>query len=270
MKTKIFFSILFAFSLFLSSPFPSYAHALLPKVVVEYMHNHPNATPDEIKTFIQTSSPGFAKNVNVKTTDDVVLLIRNNNTNFFDNGWDFMRLGIGHILSGPDHILFVLSFLLVFTTIWNTLKLTSAFTVAHSITLILAGSGILVLSSRVVEPMIAFSIAYVALVTVYFNKSKLVGIGKSKIAVVFFFGLFHGLGFAGLLQELQIPKDRFLSSLLFFNVGIEIGQLIIIGITLPFIYLLRNKSWYPIFIKIVAGIIGFIGIAWGIQRIFGS
>ncbi len=86
--------------------------------------------------------------------------------------YDFFRIGVGHILSGPDHILFVLSLLLVFISWKDILKLTGIFTIAHSITLILAGTGILVLSSRIVEPMIALSIAYVALTSV-FLKGKL-------------------------------------------------------------------------------------------------
>jgi hypothetical protein len=81
--------------------------------------------------------------------------------------------------------------------------------------------------------------------------------------------LFHGLGFAGLLKEIQIPEDRFLTSLIAFNVGIEIGQLIILAVTLPLIYYFRNKSWYPRLIQVFAIIIGGLGIFLAIQRIVG-
>ncbi len=178
-----------------------------------------------------------------------------------------MKLGVTHILSGPDHILFVLSFLLVFTGIRDVLKYTSTFTVAHSITLILAGSGLLVLSSRIVEPMIAFSIAAVAVTSVFFRKISYLGSTKAKLGIIFFFGLFHGLGFAGLLREIQVPPDKFLASLFSFNIGIEVGQLIIVAIALPFIYLLRHKSWYPALVKIASVIIASIALTWMVQRL---
>ncbi len=81
--------------------------------------------------------------------------------------FDFFRVGVSHILNGPDHILFVLSLLLVFVSWKDILRLTGIFTIAHSITLLLAGTGILVLSSSIVEPMIALSIAYVAFTSVF-------------------------------------------------------------------------------------------------------
>ncbi|MBC7708256.1 HupE/UreJ family protein, partial [Polaromonas sp.] len=84
---------------------------------------------------------------------------------------------------------------------------------------------------------------------------------------VFFFGLFHGLGFAGLLQEIQIPQDKFLASLVSFNIGIEIGQLIMVAAALPFIYAFRNKKYYPLCIKIIAVIIATIALFWMVQRI---
>lgn len=98
---------------------------------------------------------------------EILKIIRNNQTSFFDNIYDFFRIGVGHILSGPDHILFVLSLLLVFISWKDILKLTGIFTIAHSITLLLAGTGLLVLSSRIIEPIIALSIAYVAFTSVF-------------------------------------------------------------------------------------------------------
>lgn len=244
-------------------PAASSAHVLLPKNVTQYIHDHPNATPTEIENYIQNNSPGTAKKV--KSQQDVIRIVHQK-TNFFDNAFDFLKLGVNHILSGPDHILFVLSFLLVFVSLLQVLKLTGTFTVAHSVTLILAGSGLLTLSSRIVEPVIAFSIAAVAISSVFF-KSSVLGDRRAKIGIIFFFGLFHGLGFAGLLREIQIPKDKFISSLVSFNLGIEIGQLIIVAIALPFIYVFRNKSWYPRAIQVLAAVIGLVGIGWGLQRI---
>ena len=195
-------------------------------------------------------------------------ILKNSKTNLFDNAADFFRLGVGHILSGMDHILFVLSMLLVFATITELLQLTSAFTVAHSITLILAGTGILVLSPRISEPLIALSIAVMALASVFLERGMFSDRIRAKLSTVFFFGLFHGLGFAGLLQEISIPDDTFMSSLLAFNVGIEVGQLVIIATALPFIFFFRNARWYPRFIKISAIVISLIAIFWFFQRIF--
>ncbi len=115
--------------------------------------------------------------------------------------------------------------------------------------------------------MIAFSIGAVAITSVFFRKVSLVGSTRAKLGIIFFFGLFHGLGFAGLLREIQVPPDKFLASLFSFNIGIEIGQLIIVASALPFIYLLRKKSWYPLLIKIVSIIIAVIASAWMIQRL---
>ncbi len=247
------------------APAPASAHELLPEKVIEYIKRNPNASPEQIKLYIEGNAPEYSDKV--KSQQDVITLV-NQKTSFFDNSFDFLKLGIKHILSGPDHILFVLSLLLVFAGLKNVFKYTGAFTVAHSITLILAGSGLLTLSSRIVEPIIALSIAVVALGSVFLKDNKYIGDIKSKLGIIFFFGLFHGLGFAGLLKEIEVPEDKFLSSLLSFNLGIEIGQLVIIGLALPFIYLLRNKTWYPLLIKIIAGAIATIAIIWMFQRIF--
>ncbi len=172
-------------------------------------------------------------------------------------------------MAGADHILFVLSLLLIFVSWKDIVKLTGTFTVAHSITLILAGTGILTLSSHIVEPLIALSISYVAISTVFFKGKKYIGDGRAKVAMVFFFGLFHGLGFAGLLQEIKIPTDKLVTSLISFNIGIEIGQIFIVALAFPIIYFLRNKSWYPILIKIIAILIAILGIFWALQRVIG-
>ncbi len=248
----------------LYSPPQVYAHVLLPQNVVNYIKEHPNASPQEIENYIRGNSPYLSKKI--RNQQDVIKIVHQK-TSFFNNAFDFMKLGINHILSGPDHILFVLSFLLVFIGLKAVLKYTGTFTVAHSITLILAGSGLLTLSSRIVEPMIAFSIGAVAITSVFLRKFSLVGSPSAKLGIIFFFGLFHGLGFAGLLREIQVPPDKFLSSLFSFNIGIEVGQLIIVVIALPFIYLLRNKSWYPTLIKIASIVIASIALVWMIQRI---
>ena len=242
------------------------AHDLIPTQLKNYLIDHPNATPEEVLQFANQQTPEYAKKF--RDGAAIVAIVRNQKSSFFDNILDFLKLGTKHILSGPDHILFVLSLLLAFLSWREILKLTTTFTIAHSITLVLAGTGILTLSSKIVEPMIALSIAYVAITSVFFKRHAFIGKNKGKIAAVFFFGLFHGLGFAGLLKEIQIPQDKFVSSLFSFNIGIEFGQLIIVACAFPLIYLFRHKPWYPFAIKIVAGIIAGIAIFWFFQRIF--
>ena len=246
-------------------PIQSYAHDLIPQKLKVYIQEHQNATPEEIKQFADEQTPEFAQKF--RDGAEIVNMARNVKTSFFDNMFDFLKLGIIHILSGPDHVLFVLSLLLVFATWRDILKLTATFTVAHSITLILAGTGLLTLTPRIVEPMIALSIAYVAISTVFFSGKMFIGENRGKMAAVFFFGLFHGLGFAGLLKEIQVPQDKFASSLLSFNLGIEAGQLIIISLAFPLIFLFRKKKWYANVIKCIALLIAGVALLWFVQRI---
>ena len=257
------------------------AHELLPKELQEYIKVHPNATVEEIERFAASSTSEYVQKFGVDR-QKLLAILRNRSTSLFDNAVDFSKLGIGHILSGSDHILFVLSLLLTFVSIREMLKLTATFTVAHSITLVLAGTGVLTLPSRIVEPLIALSIAYVAISSVFFKRRNLastahigedgspqaVSFWQSEIPTVFFFGLFHGLGFAGLLKEIQIPTDRFASSVFFFNVGIELGQLMIIALALPLIYAFYRKQWYPSAIRGLAILFAIVASVWFVQRIF--
>ena len=261
---KRFFALLF--SAVLCAPAVTFAHDLLPKQIVEYLSAYPGATPEEIRSYARTLDPEVA--AKFTSREDVIRVLRNRDTSVWDNMRDFLVLGVGHILSGADHILFVLSMLLVFGSVWELLKLTTTFTVAHSITLFLAGAGIITLSPRISEPLIAFSIAFMAIATVFF-RGRLIGENRGKIATVFFFGLFHGLGFAGLLKEIAIPEDKFISSLFSFNIGIEIGQLVIISLALPLIFYCRKKVWYPKFIKLFALCISVLALYWVTVRILG-
>ncbi len=261
---KILFSLFLIFSVF-SPGLEVSAHELLPKALQEYIQQNPNTSVEEIQSFIETQDESIQERFSGE--DNILKIVNNRDSSFLDNAKDYTMLGIKHILSGPDHILFVLSLLLVFLSIRDILRFTGTFTVAHSITILLAGTGVLVLSSKIVEPLIAFSIAYVAITTVFLQKYNVFKNLKSKFAAIFFFGLFHGLGFAGVLEEVSINRDRFVSSLIFFNVGIEIGQLIIIALILPLILFFKDKSWYPKVIQIAAVIIAVLGIFWGFQRI---
>ena len=177
----------------------------------------------------------------------------------------YLKLGYQHILPlGLDHILFVLSLYLLGSKLKPVLWQTLAFTVAHSITLGLAMYNVVRISPAIVEPLIALSIMYVALENVFTEKLR-----PSRIGVVFLFGLVHGLGFAGALSSLGLPQNSYLTSLIMFNVGVELGQLTVI--LLAFILLGKwfgHRPWYHKYIVVPLSIvIAAIALFWFGQRI---
>jgi hypothetical protein len=182
----------------------------------------------------------------------------------------FIRLGVVHILSGPDHLLFLLALMLTYISWRDILRLTGVFTLAHSMTLILSGTAVLSLSSRIVEPVIALSIAVVAFCTVVL-RDILPVTSRHKAAVIFVFGLVHGLGFARALKDMHIPSHELLLSLVGFNLGIELGQLMVIGLVMvPLISWVRSRSWGSRAITAAGVILSIIGVVWGVQRIIGA
>jgi hypothetical protein len=143
------------------------------------------------------------------------------------------------------------------------LSQTTVFTIAHATTLFLSTYGLFRLPSRYVEPAIAFSIVYIAIENVF--KPRL---GASRLAVVFGFGLIHGLGFASSLSEVPFPKNQFLIALLGFNFGVDFGQLFIITLAFFAVGWFRNESWFRPRIAIPCSlIIASVGLFWAIQRI---
>jgi len=179
----------------------------------------------------------------------------------------YLVLGFEHILPrGLDHILFILGIFLLTTKLRPILAQVTAFTVAHSITLGLTMYGLVSLPSRVVEPLIALSIAYVAIENVVTSELK-----PWRPAVVFAFGLLHGMGFAGVLRQLQLPRGEFIPALVSFNVGIELAQLAVIGIAFVMIAVwFRERDWYrPRFVVPASMAIAATGMLWTVQRIVG-
>jgi hypothetical protein len=176
----------------------------------------------------------------------------------------YLWLGYTHILpKGLDHILFVIGIFLLSPRIKAMLLQVTAFTIAHSITLGLSMYGILSLPSRIVEPLIALSIAYVAIENLLTRELK-----PWRLALVFMFGLLHGLGFAGVLRELGLPRDEFLTALLTFNLGVEGGQLTIIAAALVAVLPFMKKGWYRQRVVIPASVlIAAIGVYWFVVRL---
>ena len=181
-------------------------------------------------------------------------------------GLIYLQLGFTHILPlGLDHILFVLCLFLLNPQLKPILWQATAFTVAHTITLGLSIYKVINPPESIVEPVIALSILYVALENIFSQKLK-----ASRIGVVFLFGLIHGMGFASVLTELGLPKNAYLSSLLLFNLGVELGQVTVI---LAAFFLLAkpfgNKTYYRKRIVIpISVIIAAIAAFWTVERIF--
>ena len=193
---------------------------------------------------------------------DVIILQERHTTNSLLN---YVSLGFLHILPrGLDHILFILGLFLFSTQLKPLFYQISAFTLAHTITLGLSIYGIIALPSLWVEPLIALSIVYIAL-----ENTLIRDISNWRLLVVFCFGLLHGLGFASVLGDIGLEKSQFLSSLLSFNIGVELGQLVVILLAYVLIgYWFKDKSWYRSRLVVPASIIiASIGLYWFYERI---
>ena len=183
----------------------------------------------------------------------------------FQVATQYLNLGFTHILpKGLDHILFVLGLFLLSTNFKPILVQVTAFTVAHTLTLALTIYGVFALAPAVVEPLIALSIAYVAVENLVTTQLQ-----PWRVALVFAFGLLHGMGFAGVLGDLGLPRTEFITALLTFNVGVEIGQLTIIAVAFAAVCSIRKRSWYRSYIVVPASsAIAIIGLYWTVERIW--
>jgi hydrogenase/urease accessory protein HupE len=181
----------------------------------------------------------------------------------------FLFLGIPHILFGIDHVLFILAIHSIVRKWKDILIVVTSFTVAHSITLILAGLGVIAMTARVVEPLIAFSIAYTAIrnIIIVYQRKEESAILRERWISTFGFGLVHGMGFAGALAEIKIPDDYFIPALLSFNVGVEIGQLIIIAAFVSVLWIAVKLKSLAETVYGLSGAIGLVSCVWVIQRI---
>ncbi|MCA9140328.1 MAG: HupE/UreJ family protein [Planctomycetales bacterium] len=192
---------------------------------------------------------------------------------------DFIWQGILHIWIGIDHILFIVALLLPAVLVrregrwapvekfneafWNLLKIVTLFTIAHSITLSLAALGLIDLPSRLVESVIALSIILVAMNNIFgkFNDKTWL--------IIFGFGLFHGMGFASVMSDLPFRMVHLVKVLIGFNIGVELGQLVIVAMVFPIIFLLRRQGAYQrIVLALGSGIISTVAGYWFVERAF--
>ena len=184
-------------------------------------------------------------------------------------GWavfvNFLRTGFLHVLpEGLDHILFVLGLFLLSRSWKPVLTQVTAFTLAHSLTLALAAAGLVRAPAAVVEPVIALSIAFLALENLFFPRYS-----PWRLLVVFVFGAVHGLGFASGLAEKPIPSGSFLSALTGFNVGVEAAQLTIIALAFLATAWLRDEAKYRRYVVVPASVaIAAAGLWWAVERVW--
>ncbi len=191
---------------------------------------------------------------------------------------NFILEGVWHIWIGLDHILFVMTLLLpsvlvlkqghwlvereLYKVFKQTVKVISAFTIAHSLTLTLTVYQLITLPSNLVESMIALSVVVASVNNIF------AWVDKRLWILAFVFGLLHGMGFATVLSQLGLPQNSQALALLGFNVGVELGQLAIIILLLPILYYFRTQKFYqPVVMKLGSGFIAVIGLFWFVQRL---
>lgn len=196
----------------------------------------------------------------------------NERSNVWRVMWHYLLAGIEHIAIGYDHIAFLLAVIVWGRKLWPLVMVVTAFTIAHSITLSLAVLDVVRLPSQLVETLIALSIVYVAAENFFVRDLRHRG------WITFGFGLIHGFGFASVLRDYGLPRDALVPALAAFNVGVEVGQVIIVAAAFALFLLLgrvlgRTKWGPPVLAAIpfvLSGAILLLGLYWTIDRVFGG
>ncbi len=234
------------------------------------------STPEDVMLtfdFFETFGPGhtvlgvFAWS----GREDEVIFTRFEPDYLYDTGYrtplsrqmaQYFKLGVKHIFLGYDHIAFLLALLFV-KRFMDLVKVITAFTVAHTLTLALAVLQIVKLPPQLIEVGIAVTIMYVAAENLWVTSTR------HRWMLTFGFGLVHGFGFANVLRELGLPARGLARSLIAFNLGVEVGQLIIVGALWPLLWWINRQSWAARFRIGLSVIIFLFGAAWFVERVFG-
>lgn len=184
---------------------------------------------------------------------------------------DYFVIGAEHIIFGWDHLLFVIALVLLVRVPWPVVKAATAFTVAHSITLITAVLGYSGLPGRPVEALVALSIVFLAVevAIVLRDPDRQTLTRRFPWAVAFIFGLIHGFGFAGALADIGLPQTQLATALLAFNIGVEAGQLLVVALTLVVLAALKRApdAYQTGALKFATYAIGITGSFWMLERI---
>jgi hypothetical protein len=173
----------------------------------------------------------------------------------------FLELGIQHIFVGYDHLAFLIALVLPRQRWLELVKIVTSFTLAHSLTLALATFDVVRLPATLVEAGIALSVAWVALENLWSRTFE------RRWVVTFLFGLVHGFGFANVLKELDLARSALAASLIFFNVGVEVGQVAIVSLLLPLLWLLARTPAYAASVKLGSLAIFAAGVYWFFERV---
>ncbi|TXK80321.1 HupE/UreJ family protein [Paenibacillus sp. N3.4] len=215
-------------------------------------------TSDEYATLYQDIQQAQAANHHDQSASDA-----NSTNSQSTSGWlSFFKLGMNHILSGYDHLLFLFSLLIARQTFKQYATMITAFTVAHSLTLTLTVLGIINVPAYIVEPAIALSICYVALDNMIRKNVS------HRWVLTFLFGLIHGMGFADIMKEMVIPKNELAVDLISFNLGIEAVQISIVAILLPLLYFFHRWKLSRRAVVAASGIVLVLGGIWLVERLF--
>jgi hypothetical protein len=230
---------------------------------------------DELRVAFQllamTGAPGYnlakirfrgALTEHVFTRDDTTVVITATDQGAGATLRRFFLLGVEHIATGYDHILFLLALLLIGGGLRALVGVVTAFTVAHSITLALATLDVVALPTRLVESAIALSIAWVALENVLYDRSH----GRWRITFVF--GLVHGFGFASILREMHLPTQSLALSLVAFNMGVEAGQIVVVLLAYPVIAAIQRTPHRRMIVATASGVILTLALYWFVERAF--
>jgi HupE/UreJ protein/uncharacterized protein DUF6702 len=178
-----------------------------------------------------------------------------------ETGLSFVAFGIEHIFTGYDHIVFLFGLLLVGHGLRNLVFVVTSFTVAHSMTLSVAALGLFEPVPWTIEAAIALSVAYVGIENLFVKDVR------HRWKLTFAFGLVHGFGFANVLREMHLPADALVLSLFTFNLGVEIGQVVIVALMWPALKLLERQPARPVVVRVASMAIAAVGLFWFYQRI---
>ncbi len=196
-------------------------------------------------------------------SDSATLELDADGVNPFKQIYAYIVQGIWHIFEGPDHIMFLLGLLLLGGRFVDLIKIVTSFTVSHSVTLVLASLNIIILPVWLVESAIALSVVYIAVENFYVE-----GVEKRWL-VTGSFGFIHGFGFANVLGDLGLPTNYQVPTLFAFNLGVEIGQVAIVAVILPIVWLVAKTKYHKYLIWAGSAIILIFGATWFLERAFG-
>jgi hydrogenase/urease accessory protein HupE len=195
------------------------------------------------------------------------LKLKNQNMSSSEKIKIYLVIGIQHVLEGLDHILFILSIALLSSRIKNLLILTTIFTVSHSITIFLAGFEIVKISAKIIEPIIALSIVYTFFTFLFYKYIKVFQNYNYHIITIFIFGLFHGLGFSSAFSSLNIDYNNYILALFSLNLGVEIGQILILIFAYPLFWMIKNQKNGHIVLQLFAILCIIRASIWFFERI---